>query len=166
MTVPPNRVVVVGCGDHFSSDAAAGLEVAAMLRRLPGHDCEVRDLELCSPQFISELSAGSVLIFVQGVASGSPAGTVHRFRVDRDGVASPPARITPRISDEVRNLLRLAASIPQVWLVGIELERTDAGIGISSSVHTAVLEVVRELAATNEKGQSKLPFFTETSSPD
>ncbi len=162
MAVPPNRVVVVGCGDRFASDAAAGLEVAAMLRRIPGHSCEVRDLDLCSPQYISGLSPETVLVFVQGVMSSSPPGSIHAVRLTRDGLPASSSSRTLRVWDEVRNLLRLSSHVPNVGLMGIEMERTDAGIGISSSVHAAVLEVVRELAALNEKGQPKLPFLTET----
>ena len=162
MAIPPNRVVVVGCGERFASDAAAGLEVAAMLVRLPGHACEVRDLELCSPQFIAELPADSILVFVQGVMSNSPPGTVHAVRLSREGVADNGSNPNLRVWDEIRNLLALASRLPQVCFVGIEMERTDAGVGITSSVHAAVLEVTRELISLNEKGQPKLPFLTET----
>jgi hypothetical protein len=58
-------------------------------------------------------------------------------------------------------LLRSLKSHVQVYLIGIAIENWDPGIGITSSVHAAVLEVVRELAKLNGKGQPKLPCFPE-----
>ena len=48
-----SRILVVGCGERFASDEVAGLEVAAQLGRTPGHICEVRDIEHCSPSFLN-----------------------------------------------------------------------------------------------------------------
>ena len=164
MAIPPNRIVVVGCGDPFASDAAAGLEVAAMLRRTPGHSCEVRELDLCTPSFISELAPEAILAFAQGVISNSPPGSVHVVRLGKDGLPEPSATANLRVWDEISNLLKLASRLSKVYLIGIEMERTDAGIGISSSVHAGVVEVVKELAGINEKGQPKLPFLQKPKS--
>lgn len=158
-----NRVIVVGCGSRFASDEAAGLEVAAQLRRTSGHTCEVRDIESCSPTFIAGLPPDALVIFVDAVRSGARPGTVHRIALASSG------RITLQtgsshmwgIRSEIENLLHLPQPRPQMYLFGIEIEKWDPGFGITTSVHAAVLEVLRELSTFNGKGQPKLPFFSE-----
>ncbi len=160
-----NRVVVVGCGDRLASDGAAGLEVADQLRRTPGHVCEIRDIQSCSPNFLAELPPGAMVIFVDAVRSGSRPGTIHWMRLKSPALAAQTLQFgashTRGLRPEIENLLRVTEPGPQMYLIGIEIEKWDPGFGITSSVHAAVLEVVRELSKLNEKGQPKLPLFRD-----
>jgi len=159
-----NRIIVVGCGSHYASDDVVGLEVADQLRRIPGHICEVRAIEHCSPSFLAELPPGTIVILVDAVRSGARPGTIHAVRLPSDRVHAhgQPASSSNTLSvhHEVEMLQNVKAG-PKLYLLGIEIERWDSGIGVTSSVHAAMLEVVRELAKLNGKGQPKLPFFTE-----
>ncbi len=157
------RIIVVGCGDRFASDEVVGLEVADQLRHIPGHLCEVRAIELCSPSFLGELPPETILIFVDAVRSGTRPGTIHAVRLPSDRV-HPYSQATSStdalgVHREVDTLQHVKG--PKMYLLGIEIERWDPGIGVTTSVHAAVTEVVRELAKLKEKGQPKLPFFTE-----
>ena len=158
-----SRILVVGCGERFASDEVAGLEVAAQLGRTPGHICEVRDIEHCSPSFLEQLPADSIVILVDAVKSGARPGTIHAIRLPADRV-HPYGQPTGSsdslgVHREIDMLQRVKG--PKLYLLGIEIEKWDPGIGVTTSVHAAVLELVRELAKRNGKGQPKLPFFTE-----
>lgn len=159
-----NRIIVVGCGDHFASDDVVGLEVADQLRRIPGHICEVRAIEHCSPSFLAELPASTIVIFVDAVRSGVRPGSIHAVRLPSERVHAhgQPASSSKALGvhHEVEMLQHLKTR-SKMYLLGIEIERWEPGIGVTSSVHAAMLEVVRELAKLNGKGQPKLPFFTE-----
>ena len=158
-----NRIIVVGCGDHFASDDVVGLEVADQLRRIPGHVCEVRGIELCSPSFLQELPPGTIVIFVDAVRSGARPGTIHAIRLPSarvHGHGQPkPSSDALGVHHEVDMLQHVNG--PAMYLLGIEIEKWDPGIGVTSSVHAEMLDVVRGLAKLNGKGQPKLPFFTE-----
>jgi hydrogenase maturation protease len=158
-----NRIVVVGCGDRFASDEVAGLEVAAELRRTSGHICEVRAIELCSPTFLAELSPDTIVIFVDGVRSGARPGTIHAIRLPSERVHAHGQTAGSGDALDVHREIDMLQHVkgPKMYLLGIEIERWDPGIGVTTSVHAAVMEVVRELAKLNGKGQPKLPFFTE-----
>ena len=157
------RIIVVGCGDHFASDDVAGLEVADQLRRIAGHVCEVRAIEVCSSSFLTELPPGTIVIFVDSVRSGARPGTIHAIRLPSarvHGHGQPkPSSDALGVHSEVDMLQHVKG--PAMFLLGIEIERWDPGIGVTTSVHAAILEVVRELAKLNGKGQPKLPFFPE-----
>jgi hydrogenase maturation protease len=145
MNSGPKRVIVIGCGNRFASDEAAGLEVGAQLRRRPGHICEVREIESCSPGFLSELPPDTTLIFVDSIQTGARPGTIHALRF--------PLSHAVRIRNEIRMLLPLAEKVSQMYLVGIEIEKSDPGIGVTSSVHAAVLEVVKQLSKLVKQGR-------------
>ena len=159
------RVIVVGFGDHFASDAVAGLEVADHLRRASGHICEVRSIESCSPIFFAEQPPNTIVIFTDSVRSGSRPGTIHGISLSTSEVVTHAmqfgSNITRGLRPEIQTLLHSTQRHPPMYLIGIEIEKFDPGIGITTGVHTAVLEVVRELAKLNGKGQPKLPFFPD-----
>jgi hydrogenase maturation protease len=149
------RIVVVGCGNHLASDDAVGLEVISQLKRVAGHICEAYDCRTVSPTFLSDLPPDTILIFVDAVRSGARPGTIHSFKLVA-GEKTPVA-----VRSEIGLLLDRAKQVPQAYLIGIEIERWDPGLGISSTVHAAAVEVARKLAKLNGKGQPELPFFTD-----
>jgi hydrogenase maturation protease len=159
------RIIVVGVGDRFASDDAAGLELAAELRRTPGHVCEVRDIENCPPSFLTDLPPDSTVIFADAVRTGARPGTIHAVRLPSEKVCPRTKSSAPAgalaIHHQIHLLQHLASPSLPMYLLGIEVENRDPGIGITTSIHAAILEVVRELAKFNGRGQPKLPFFTD-----
>jgi hydrogenase maturation protease len=169
MTTGPPRILIVGLGNQLSSDEAVGLEVAKQLRAVSGHICEVVDADRVTPGLLNGLPANAMLVFISGVRNGSRPGTIHAVRLHPNGPLKgslPTHALGMKVPDEIQLALQNATRLPPICLIGIEMERWDSGVGITSSVHAAALHVVRELAKLteielNEKGQPKLPFFTE-----
>lgn len=140
---------VIGAGNSWRGDDAAGLAVAELVRAaLP--EAGVLSWEGEPIGLLDIMEVDDDVVIVDAVSSGAPAGTVYRF----DAAAGPiPAPFTARgthtlsIAEAVelaRALGRLPASLR---LVGIEGARFIAGAGLSDEVARAVDEVANELVA-------------------
>src|SRR3954465_12925723 len=130
MATQPIRIIVVGCGNRLASDAAAGLEVAALLRRTPGHICEVREIASVSPAFLAELPADAIVIFVDAVSSARRPGTIRTIRLTfgKPGSEAQPSNRDIEVSGDINLLLSAAERLPEVYLIAIEMENWDPGI--------------------------------------
>jgi hydrogenase maturation protease len=133
--------LVIGIGNAWRRDDAAGLEVARRLRApaLAGVSIDEREGE---PAGLLEAwdGAESVLV-VDAVSSGASPGTVYRFDA---GAAPLPAATFGHSTHalglaEAVELGRALGRLPERLIVyGIEGERFDAGAGLSPAVDGAV----------------------------
>ncbi len=156
------RLCVVGCGRRYYSDQSVGLDVASHLRKTPGHACEVLGFEQCNPGFISELPPTATIVFVAGSRTRVRPGTVQVIRLGTECLKGGSGiKKSGILCGDAEILLKETSKAPQLFAIGIEMESWDSGIGVTSSVHAAAMEVVRGLAQFDGKGQPKLPFFTE-----
>jgi len=124
--------MVIGVGNPWRRDDAAGLAVAGRLRgRLAG--TEVRECE--------GEPAGLIDAWEGAVSSGAPPGTVHR--IDAGGRALPADLFRASthhlgLADAVE-LARALGRLPaRVVFYGIEGESFDAGQGLTTDVAGAV----------------------------
>lgn len=136
-------MIVIGVGNSWRGDDAAGLEVA---RRLGGvlHEGDCTRL-------LDEWGSHDDVLVVDAASSGAPAGTVHRF----EAVPEPlPAQVltssthafgVPAAVELARALERLPV---RLRVYGIEGERWEAGEGLSAPVARAVDGLVEELRAS------------------
>jgi hydrogenase maturation protease len=138
-------VLVVGIGNDWRSDDAAGLEVARDLRAA-GVRAVARGGE---PSGLLDAWDGEPeVILVDAVRSGDRPGTVHRL--DARAGRLPPALLRASthhlsVADAVE-LGRCLGRLPErLELYGIEGERFEAGCGLTAPVQRAVNEVTNEL---------------------
>ncbi len=134
---------VIGLGNAWRRDDAAGLEVA---RRLGG-----RALEGEPAGLIEALEGADEAVVVDAVSSGAPPGTVHRLEAGSSplpaelfGVSSTHALGLAEAVELARALGRLPA---RVVVYGIEGADFAPGSGLSPEVAAAVDRVVEEVAA-------------------
>ena len=140
------RSIVIGIGNVFRSDDAAGWIVA---ERLDGrrHDTVLRhDGE---PTSLMALWKGcDQVILIDAVQSGAKAGTVTRL--DVSDTALPTNWVTSTHSMGVREaieLARLFGSLPERVLVyGVEAATVEIGNEVSDEVSAAIDHLVEELA--------------------
>ena len=138
------RLIVIGLGNPFRGDDAAGLALARALGADPRvivHEGEPIDL-------LNRWEGADEVIVVDAVSSGAPPGTIHRL----DPLAEP---IQTALSQGSTHALGLAEAIelaraldrlpPQLSVYGIEGERFAAGQELSAPVARAVEEVRSEL---------------------
>ena len=135
-------MIVIGVGNSWRGDDAAGLELA---RRVGG----VRHEGDCT-RLLDEWEAGDDVLVVDAASSGAPAGTIHRFDVSDEPLpaavlaSSTHAFGVPAAVELARALERLPR---RLRVYGIEGERWEAGEGLSPRVAGAVDALAGELAS-------------------
>jgi hydrogenase maturation protease len=139
-----SRLIVIGLGNAFRGDDAAGVALARALGEDPRvivHEGEPIDL-------LDRWEGASDVIVVDAVNSGAPPGTIHRL----DPLAEPIPTALSRGSThalglaEAIELARALDRLPHRLVVyGIEGERFTAGEALSPAVARAVERLRSEL---------------------
>ena len=134
-------LIVIGIGNAFRGDDAAGLAVARALGddpRVIVHEGEPIDL-------LDRWEGAGEVVVVDAARSGAAPGTVHRL----DGLAAPVAAGGSTHAFGLAETLALARALgrapARVEVIGIEGEHFGAGDELSPAVTTAVAEVAAEL---------------------
>ena len=134
--------LVVGFGNVFRRDDGAGHVVVERMGRpdaIAARDGAVEIVDL--------LSGHDEVVLVDAVKSGAAAGTIHRFA---DGQVYPRSWGGSSHSMglvEVVELAKALGTLPtHVSVIGIEVEDTSEGLGLSPPVESAVDVLVGELA--------------------
>jgi hydrogenase maturation protease len=135
---PARAVIVIGVGNEFRHDDAAGLVAARRLRER-GIPAEEHDGD---PAALIERWQGiDGLILIDAVQSSAPAGALHVV----DASASP---LDPELFKNSTHALGLADAVelsrtlgtlpPHVLVFGIEARDVTAGVGLSPEVEGAL----------------------------
>ena len=144
MTDAKATVVVIGVGNDFRGDDAAGLQVARSLRVPPGVRVQAHQGEAVD---VLDLWRGAdAVVLVDTIRSGAPAGTIHRIDASGEPIPSPLRRASSHTIGlaEAIELGRTLGELPsRVVVYGVEGTRFEAGSTISDEVR----EAVRELGA-------------------
>lgn len=136
-----NRIVI-GVGNPFRSDDAAGLEVVRRLRRVAAHESSLGGFEL-----MDLWQGADEVIIVDAMHSKSPPGTIRRY----DAIASslPAATFASShaigVAETIEMARRLGRLPPRLQVYGIEAARLTSGTTLSPPVAAAVVEVAEEL---------------------
>ena len=137
------RLIVIGVGNAFRGDDAAGLAVARALGddpRVLAHEGEPIDL-------LDRWGSVDEVIVVDAARSGAAPGTVHRL----EDHAGPPSAHGSTHAFGLAETLALARALgrapARVTVYGIEGERFGAGEELSAPVQAAVERVCGELRA-------------------
>jgi hydrogenase maturation protease len=136
---------VLGIGNEWRSDDAAGLVLA---RRLRADGMRTLELEGEPTALLDAWEGERHVVLVDAVSSGAAPGTIHRF----DAGAGPlPARVFSAsthhlsVADAVE-LARSLGRLPErLEVVGIEGGRFEPGRGLSAEVSRAVDELASAL---------------------
>ncbi len=144
-------VAVVGIGNEWRRDDAAGLVVARLLRGMPG--VAVIESEGEPIGLLDAWGDADAVILVDAVSSGAEPGTVHRIDAASSRLPSELGSSTHTVSlGEAVELARALHRLPANAVVyGIEGEDFTAGEGLTPRVERAAREVAaavrRELEA-------------------
>jgi hydrogenase maturation protease len=139
---------LIGIGDPFRHDDAAGLEVVRRLRLAHPPGVVLIEQEGEAASLIEAWSTADEALVVDGIGSDSTPGTLHRFDVTD---APLPAEIfnpsahssgLPEAVELARELDRLPG---RLIVYGIEGESFDAGEGLSEPVEKTVRKLVMDL---------------------
>jgi hydrogenase maturation protease len=142
--------MVVGVGNPWRGDDAAGLAVARRLRELEPPGLEVREHEGEATGLVDAWADAHAVVVVDAASSGAPPGTVWRF----DAAAAPLPAGAVRSSTHafgVPDAIELARSLGRlpgrVEVVAIEGADFSAGATLTPDVARAVEEVAEALSS-------------------
>jgi hydrogenase maturation protease len=139
---------LIGIGNRFRRDDAAGLEVVRRLRLAHPPGVILIEQEGEPASLIEAWSTADEALVVDGISSGSAPGRLHRFEVTD---APLPAEIfnpsthamgLPEAIELARELDRLPG---RLVVYGIEGESFEAGEGLSYPVQKTVEKLVLDL---------------------
>jgi hydrogenase maturation protease len=140
-------MTIIGLGNEFRHDDAAGLIAARRLRER-GVSAEEHEGDLAA--LMDRWSGADGLILLDAVSSGAPPGTLHRLSAG----ASPLPRDLFKSSThalglaEAVELSRALGTLPSHVLVfGVEAADLTAGVGLSSEVAAALPALIEEVLA-------------------
>lgn len=141
-------LALIGIGDHFRRDDAAGLEVARLLRLAAPPGVTVLEQEGEPTSLLEAWSGATEALVIDGVDSGAEPGTLHRFEAT-DGPL-PTELFRPSTHDlgvaEAVELAREVGHLPhRLAVYGIEGESFEDGEGLTPTVQAAVEQLVAEL---------------------
>jgi hydrogenase maturation protease len=142
---------VVGIGNRWRSDDAAGLEVVARLQGTLPREIELHEREGEPTALIDSWEGAEAVWLVDAVSSGAPAGTLHRIEVGEQELPAELFRTSTHHVGlaEAVELARALGKLPRRMVVlGIEAERLDVGEGLTAAVAEAV---ERAAAAVQEE---------------
>jgi hydrogenase maturation protease len=159
----PDRLLVVGCGGSYAADDNVGLEIVHRLQARGDCGCEFLELASGGLDLLYSFEKAEIILFVDAVQSGAPAGTVHLLPL-------PSREVVPRAMGRVSShgwglveTLRLARSlglrVPRLMLLGVELESVTPGAPRTPAVDAALESVVEcfpELQAALRTSESPL----------
>jgi hydrogenase maturation protease len=141
---------VLGIGNAWQGDDAAGLAAAERLRGRAPAGVEVRELEGEPVSLVEAWDGADEVYVVDAVRSGSPPGTVHRLDASDEPLpATLSAASTHTLGvGEAIELARALGRLPARLVVfGIEAESIAAGAELTPAVEGAVDETVELLLA-------------------
>ena len=146
--IQSSKVLVVGGGNGYRHDDAAGLLVTRRLKKQSLSCAEVYEQTGEGTALIDLWKGAERVVVVDAVQSGAVPGTIHCFRANQDPL---PARIFRDSTHafgliEAVELSRALRQLPSNFVIyGIEGENFEAGIGLSPVVLDAVNHLAKKL---------------------
>jgi hydrogenase maturation protease len=149
-TLPKTRVKVIGVGNAWRGDDAAGLMVAQRLRQENFPYVEIAESPGTGTALADAWKDATRVIVVDAVVTGGPPGAIYRFNAHDPAatfpVSSPASSHGLGVAEAVA-LGRLFQELPLVLIIyGIEGQNFALGDGLSPAVAAAIPEAARRIA--------------------
>lgn len=143
-----SRRRIIGIGNEYRGDDAAGLQVARRLKSVVEGSTEVIEHSGEGASLIESWRGAVTVLLVDAVSSGAPAGTIHRFDLI-DGPLPNPWRCYSTHAFGVIEAIELSRALgelpPSLIFHGIEGKRFSLNPGLSDEVERAVDHLVQSL---------------------
>ena len=147
MTHSP-KLVIIGIGNEYRHDDAAGLVVARRLKEHVPVTCEVYEQMGEGTALMQRWKDAARVIVIDAVRSGSPSGTIHYFDANQHPVPAATFRDSTHAFGliEAIALSRTLSELPSHLMVyGIEGENFEAGTGLSAGVLNGIHKLVDQI---------------------
>lgn len=148
-----SRTLIIGIGNEYRSDDAAGLLVARRLLQQTRDNVTLIEHSGEGAALMETWRSADAVILIDAVNSGAEAGTIHRLEAHAQPIPLRFFRYSTHAFSvaEAIELARALGELPRRLIVyGIEGKNFKAGEGLSGEVEIAVGDaverVIRELA--------------------
>jgi len=142
------RVVVIGVGNPYRRDDAAGLVVARRLRPMVPAHVTVLEHEGEPTALLEAWKDADAVFLVDAVFSGAEPGTVHRLDAQTGAIPQELFRYSTHAVSvaEAIELARVLGQLPPKLVVyGIEGKDFGAGEGLSPEVESRVAKLAKQV---------------------
>ena len=146
------KTVVIGVGNRWRRDDAAGLEVVDALRERVGDSVSLVESDGEPTRLLDAFVLAPRVVMVDAVVTGGAPGTVHRFTDEQlpEGMGIGQSSHLVQLYETIA-LGKLLDKLPNgLVLIGIEAADFDNGEGmtaaVAAGVETAVEAVLEELS--------------------
>lgn len=143
------RLRVIGVGQEWRGDDAAGLLIARGLREMLGPEVAIEEKSGDAADLLAAWDGAAAVILADAVRGGGPPGKIYRFPVHE---AALPAEIASAASSHAWGLAQAVAlgrvlqQLPPYLVVyGIEGRNFDLGQELSPEVARAIPEVTSRI---------------------
>jgi hydrogenase maturation protease len=144
-----SRLLIIGVGQDFRGDDAAGLLVARRLREMAGSGVAVQENSGAAADLLAAWQEADAVILADAVQGGGQPGEIFRFPVHETPL---PVELFPATSSHAWGVAQAAAlgrvlqQLPAFLVVyGIEGRNFSLGDDLSPEVARAVPEVARRI---------------------
>jgi hydrogenase maturation protease len=139
------RILIIGVGNEYRSDDAAGLVVARRLTHLSLGNVTVMEASGEGTDLMESWKGADTVIIVDAASSGAKPGTIHRIDARAQRIPTGLLRYSTH-AFSVGEAVELARAMnrlpPRMVVYGIEGERFDEGTVLSRAVQGSVDTVV------------------------
>ena len=152
-------LALVGVGNRFRRDDAAGLEVASRLRAIHPPGIRILEEEGEPTSLIDSFDLMKEVLIIDAVSAGGQPGDLHRFDASHRPLPAETFRSSTHalgVADAIELARELHRLPPRLAVYGIEGESFDAGEGLSSAVEATVDALVVELRAELGGGETSV----------
>jgi hydrogenase maturation protease len=148
--MPPARggVLIIGMGNEYRRDDAAGLVAARRLKEAALEHIRVREESGEGTALIEAWKDADAVILIDALHSGAKAGTVRRLDAHRQPLPTGLFHYSTHAFGlaEAIELARALGQLPPCLIVyGIEGTNFEAGLGLSPEVEKAVPKAVERV---------------------
>jgi hydrogenase maturation protease len=155
------KIIVIGIGNEFRGDDAAGLLVVRRLKKRQPGGVEFLEQNGEATALMETMSLAGTVILVDAVQSGAEAGQIHRYDASEQAMPAQFLRCSTHnfsVHDAIE-MARALGNLPtRLMVYGIEGSHFEPGAELSPAVHSAVMEAAQRI---NEELQSLMGMNTD-----
>lgn len=146
------RLLIIGVGNPFRADDAAGLLVARLVKNMGLDSTVVVEHSGEGASLMEMWKSADAVIMIDAVSSGSAPGTIHRLEPDGNPLSAQMFHSSTHafsLPDAIEMARALNGLPPRLLLFGIEGRNFQTGAELSPEVSAALPEIadqVREAA--------------------
>jgi hydrogenase maturation protease len=149
-----NVILVIGIGNEFRRDDAAGIITVQRLRRIVGDEVLILEQSGDGALLIESWKNRERVVLIDAAQSGKTPGTIHRLEANKFPLPGKFLRYsTHQLGvNEAIELARALKQLPQQLIVfGIEGKYFGPGRGLSPEVAQSIPELIDQVKSEIEK---------------